>query len=44
MGLSTKPREDGTFHIITPNNFIHGRSGNFVPDDAEIADGLPMAA
>ena len=44
LGLNTKPREDGTFDIITPNNLIHGRSGNFVPDDAEIAAGLPMAA
>ena len=44
LGLYAKPREDGTFDVITPNNLLHGRSGNFVPDDAEIVAGLPMAA
>ena len=44
MGLYTKPREDGTFDVITPNNLLHGRSGNFVPDDTDIADSLPMAS
>ena len=44
LGLNTKPREDGTFDVITPNCLIHGRSGNFVPDDTDIVNGLPMAA
>ena len=36
IGLNQRPREDGTFDVITPNNLLHGRSGHFVPDDADI--------
>ena len=39
IGLNQRPREDGTFDVITPNNLLHGRSGHFVPDDADIAAG-----
>ena len=43
VGLS-KPREDGTYSVITPNHLLLGRSGCILPDDAEVASGLPMAA
>lgn len=44
LGINTKPREDGTFDVITPNTLLHGRSGNIVPDDTDIANGLPVTS
>ena len=44
IGLNQKPREDGTFDVITPNDLLHGRSGHPVPDDANIAADLPVTA
>ena len=43
LGLS-KPREDGTYTLITPNQLLLGRSQNILPDDANIANGLPMSS
>ena len=43
MGLS-KPREDGSYSLITPNQLIHGRSPHGLPDDVELADQLPVAS
>ena len=43
MGLS-KPREDGCYDVITPNQLLMGRSSNILPDDTEIAESLPMNA
>ena len=39
---ASKPREDGTYSLITPNQLIHGRSMNVLPDDVELADELPV--
>ena len=41
LGLS-KPREDGSYVLITPNQLMLGRSSNIVPDDANIAENLPF--
>ena len=43
IGLS-KPREDGSYTIITPNQLLLGRSINKLPDDTEIAESLPVAS
>ena len=43
IGLS-KPRADGTYSLITPNQLLLGRSKNILPDDTEIVDDLPMKA
>ena len=43
LGLS-KPREDGSYVLITPNQLLLGRSSNIVPDDTDIAENLPVAA
>ena len=43
IGLS-KPREDGTYDLITPNNLLLGRSGNVLPDDASLVSQLPVAS
>ena len=43
IGLS-KPREDGSYEVITPNQLLTGRSGNVIPDDSSITDNLPMTA
>ena len=43
LGLS-KPREDGSYVLITPNQLLLGRSSNIVPDDTGIAESLPVAA
>ena len=39
LGLS-KPRDDGTYTVITPNNLLLGRSINILPDDAELSSEL----
>ena len=36
LGLS-KPRDDGTYELITPNQLLLGRSHNVIPDSATIA-------
>ena len=41
IGMS-KPREDGSYHLITPNQLLLGRSLNLLPDDADLAEQLPM--
>ena len=41
IGLS-KPREDGTYNVITPNQLLLGRSTNILPDDTELVEDLPM--
>ena len=43
IGLS-KPRDDGTYNIITPNQLLLGRSTNILPDDTELVENLPMKA
>ena len=43
LGLS-KPREDGTYDLITPNSLLLGRSQNILPDDAGLADSLPISS
>lgn len=43
IGLS-KPREDGTYSIISPNQLLLGRSTNVLPDDTELIEDLPMKA
>ena len=42
IGLS-KPREDGTYEIITPNQLLTGRSRNLLPDDVELSESFPVA-
>ncbi len=39
---TVKPREDGTYPIITPNQLMMGRSGKRVPDNAKLAEDLPI--
>ena len=43
LGLS-KPRDDGSYDVLTPNQLLLGRSVNVLPDDAELVDNLPMKA
>ena len=43
MGIS-KPRDVGSYVIITPNQLLMGRSQNILPDDAGVADSLPISA
>ena len=43
IGVS-KPRSDGSYSLITPNQLLLGRSMNILPDDTEINDNLPMRA
>ena len=43
IGLS-KPREDGTYALITPNQLLLGRSTNVLPDDAVLTEDLPMSS
>lgn len=43
IGLS-KPRDDGTYSLITPNQLLMGRSGNILPDDTDLAMNLPMSS
>ena len=40
IGLS-KPRDDGSYTVLTPNHLLLGRSSNILPDDAELAEDLP---
>ena len=43
LGLS-KPRDDGTYDLITPNHLLMGRSQNILPDDEGLADSLSYAS
>ena len=43
IGLS-KPRDDGTYVVLTPNQLLTGRSGNILPDDVQVVENLPVAA
>ena len=43
LGLS-KPHDDGSYTVITPNQLLLGRSLNTMPDDAVLAESLPMKA
>ena len=40
----TKPRDDGTYEIITPNQLMMGRSGIPLPDDTNVTESLPMTS
>ena len=39
-----KPREDGSYCLVTPNQLLMGRSCNQLPDDADFSNDLPVAA
>ena len=43
LGLS-KPREDGTYDVITPNSLLLGRSANVLPDDEAFVQDMPIAS
>ena len=43
IGLS-KPRADGSYSVITPNQLLLGRSSNILPDDTDLCSDLPVAA
>lgn len=43
IGLS-RPRDDGSYSLITPNHLLLGRSSNILPDDTDLATNLPMSA
>ena len=43
IGLS-KPREDGSYLLITPNHLLMGRSSSVLPDDTNIVSSLPTVA
>ena len=38
----SKPRDDGTYELITPNQLLHGRSANMLPDDTPLTEDLPV--
>ena len=40
----TKPREDGSYALITPNQLLLGRSLNVLPDDTNLTENLPMCS
>lgn len=42
LGLHKKPREDGTFEVLTPNQLLMGNSENPLPDDTHITDSLSV--
>jgi hypothetical protein len=39
---TVKPREDGTYPIINPNQLMMGRSGKRVPDNSKLVEDLPV--
>jgi hypothetical protein len=43
LGLS-KPREDGSYELITPNQLLMGNNSNVWPDDTNLADTLGVKA
>ena len=40
----SKPREDGSYSLVTPNQLLLGRSCNQLPDDSDYTESLPVAA
>ena len=36
IGVYKKPKEDGSYPVLTPNCLLLGRSANLVPDDTEL--------
>ena len=43
IGLS-KPRADGSYVLVTPNQLLLGRSSSVLPDDAQLASDMPVAS
>ena len=43
IGIS-KPRDNATYTVLTPNHLLLGRSGSILPDDAELCSELHVAA
>ena len=43
IGLS-KPRADGSYVLITPNQLLLGRSSSVLPDDTKLAEEMPVAS
>ena len=43
IGLS-KPRDDRTYALVTPNQLLLGRSTNVLPDDTALTEDLPMSS
>lgn len=43
IGLS-KPREDGSYVLITPNQLLMGRSNSILPDDSNLVSELPVTS
>ena len=43
IGLS-KPRADGSYVLVTPNQLLLGRSSSVLPDDAQLASEMPVAS
>ena len=41
IGLS-KPRADGSYVVVTPNQLLLGRSNSILPDDAQLASDMPV--
>ena len=39
-----KPRDDGSYSLITPNQLLMGRSSNLLPDDVDVSEGLPVTS
>ena len=37
-----KPRDDGTYTVVTPNQLLTGWSGNSLPDSSSVVEKLPM--
>ena len=36
IGVNRSPEADGTYHVLTPNCLLQGRSQHWLPDDAEL--------
>ena len=43
LGLS-KPRDDGSYVLLTPNQLLMGRSHNILPDDAVLIEDMPITS
>ena len=41
---AAKPRDDGTYNLVTPNQLLMGRSINRLPDDTEMTEDLGVTA
>ena len=42
IGVSRSPEADGTYHVLTPNCLLLGRSQHCLPDDAELASHMTL--